>query len=72
MFGLILHIPVNNFSVMSGWVFQGVTSTKQRIKCLAQAHATVMPVMLKSYLDLQSCLGNGSAPNAYASINGNA
>ena len=30
----------NSFSVMSGWVFLGLTSTKQRIKCLAQGHNT--------------------------------
>ena len=33
--------PVNNFSVMSGLVFLGWTSTKQRIKCRAQGHNTV-------------------------------
>ena len=38
IFGLILYVPVNSFSVMSGWVFLGLTSTKQRIKCLAQGH----------------------------------
>ena len=32
LFGLILYIPVNNFSVMLGRVFLGWTSTKQRIK----------------------------------------
>ena len=31
----ILYIPVNNFSVMSEWVFLGLTSTKQRLMCLA-------------------------------------
>ena len=41
MFCLILYIPVNNFSVMLGWVFLVCTSTKQRIKCLAQGHNTV-------------------------------
>ena len=35
--GLIL----NNFSVMLGWVFLSWTSTKQRIKCLAQGHNAV-------------------------------
>ena len=30
-FGLILYVPVNSFSVMSGQVFLGLTSTKQRI-----------------------------------------
>ena len=28
-FYLILYVPVNMFSVMSGWVFLGLTSTKQ-------------------------------------------
>ena len=41
LFGLILYIPVNKCSVMSGWVFLGWTSSKQRIKCLAQRHNTV-------------------------------
>ena len=27
LFGLILYVPVNYFSVMSGWVFLGCTST---------------------------------------------
>ena len=35
---MILYIPVNNYLVMSGPVFLGWTSTKQRIKCLAQGH----------------------------------
>ena len=39
----MLYIPVSNFSVMLGQylVFLGCTSTKQRIKCLAQGHYTV-------------------------------
>ena len=41
LFCLILYVLVNNFSVMSGWVFLGWTSTKQRIKCLAQGHNAV-------------------------------
>ena len=41
LFVLILYIPVNNFSAMSGWVFLGRTNTKQRIKCLTQGHNTV-------------------------------
>ena len=32
LFVLILYAPVNNFSVMSGWVFLCLTSTTQRIK----------------------------------------
>ena len=43
-FGLILYVPVDIFSVMSGRVFLGLTSTKQRIKCFAQGHNTVPPV----------------------------
>ena len=46
-FGLILYSPVNNFSIMPGRVFLGLTSTKQRIKCLAQGHNTVPPVRHK-------------------------
>ena len=37
--------PSNNFSVMSRRVFLGWTSTKQRIKCLAQGHNAV-PLVL--------------------------
>ena len=29
-----LNVPVNNLSVLSGWVYLGGSSTKQRIKCL--------------------------------------
>ena len=32
-FDLIHHVPVNNFSVMLGWVFLGCTSTKQGLMC---------------------------------------
>ena len=46
-FYLILNIPVNNFSVMSIWVFLGWTSTKQGLICLAQGHNTVTPVRLE-------------------------
>ena len=35
-FDLILYIPFNNFSVMSGLAFQVWTSTKQGLMCLAQ------------------------------------
>ena len=42
-FVFILYTPVNNFSVMLGWVFLGLTSTKQRIECLAQEHKAVPP-----------------------------
>ena len=44
LFMLILDVPVNSFSVMSGQVYLCCTSTKQRIKCLAQRHNTVPPV----------------------------
>ena len=46
-FGLILYVPLDNFSVMLGRVFLGLTSTKQRIKCLAQGHNRVSPVRLE-------------------------
>ena len=37
LFVLRLNIPVNNFSVMSGWShrFLGITSTFRGVKCLA-------------------------------------
>ena len=38
---------VNNFSVMLGCVFLGLTITKQRIKCLVQGHNTVPLARLK-------------------------
>ena len=41
LFVLMFYVPVNNFSVMSGRGFLGWISTKQRIKCLAQAHNAV-------------------------------
>ena len=47
LFDLILYSPVNNFSVMSGLVFLGLTGTKQRLMCLAQGSNAVMPVRLK-------------------------
>ena len=40
-FVLMLYVPVNMFSGMLGQVFLGWTSTKQRIKCLAQGHNAV-------------------------------
>ena len=46
LFILILYALVNNFSVMSGRVLQGWTSTKQRIKWLAQGHKAVPLVSL--------------------------
>ena len=47
VFDLILYIPVNNFSVMLGWVFLGWTSTKQGLMCLPQKHNTVTQVRLE-------------------------
>ena len=46
LFDFLLYIPVTYFSAMSGLVFLGLTSTKQRIKCLAQGDNTVAPVRL--------------------------
>ena len=46
-FNLIFYIPVNNFSVTSGRVFLGWTSTKLGLMCLAQGHNVVTPVRLK-------------------------
>ena len=43
-YDLILYMPVNNFSVMSGRVFLGLASTKQSIKFLAQEYNAVPPV----------------------------
>ena len=38
LFDLILYVPANDFSVMSGRVFLSLTSTKQGLMCLAQGH----------------------------------
>ena len=46
LYDLILYVLVNNFSVTSGCVFLGWTSTKQGLMCLAQGHITVTPVRL--------------------------
>ena len=45
-FDLILYEPVNKFSVMSVWVFLGLTSIKLKLMCLAQGHNTVKRVRL--------------------------
>ena len=46
----ILYVPVNNFSAMSGRGFLGWTSTKQRIKGLAQGYNAVpQPATLRSH-----------------------
>ena len=47
LFDLILYIPVNNQSVMSGRVFLGWTNTKLGLMCLAQGHNAVMLVRLE-------------------------
>ena len=41
---LILYVPVNTFSVMSGWFFMGLTSSKQVSMCLGQRHNAVTPM----------------------------
>ena len=46
-FDLILYVPINNFSVMSGRVFLGLTNIKQGFMCLAQGHNAVTPLKLK-------------------------
>ena len=43
-FVLILYAPVNIFPVMSGRVFLVWAISKQRIKCFAQWHSTVIPL----------------------------
>ena len=49
---LILYVPVNNFSVMSGWVFLDCRSSKQRIICLAQGHNAVPLVSSNHHLSM--------------------
>ena len=39
--------PINNRSALKGWVFQGWTSTKLGLMCLAQGHNAVTPVRLE-------------------------
>ena len=59
LFDLILYVPVNNLSNMSGPVFFGLTSTKQGLMCLAQGHNAVMLVRLEPApfgLKLSFCL----------------
>ena len=38
---------MKNLSVIKGWVFLGLTSTKLGFMCLAQGHNAVTPVRLK-------------------------
>ena len=42
---------------MSGWVFLGLTSTKQQIKCLAQEHNTASSPAVRSgsFVIMLSC-----------------
>ena len=47
LFDLIINVPVNNLSVMSGRVFLGWTSTKQGLMRLAQGHNAVTQVRLE-------------------------
>ena len=46
-FNLILYVPVNNLSIISGRVFLGWTCIKQVLMCLAQGHMAVTPVSLE-------------------------
>ena len=39
--------PINNLSVIYGWVFLGLTSTKLGLMCLAQGHNAVTLVRLE-------------------------
>ena len=52
LFVLILYIPNNNLSVMSGRVLLDWTSTKQGLMCIGQGHNAVMlePVALRSWV----------------------
>ena len=60
-FGWFLYVPVNNFSVILGGVFLGWTSTKQRIKCLAQGHNTVTSLAMGLPLLILSSPGSASS-----------
>ena len=77
LFDLILYVPVNNFSVMSGQVFLGFNSTEQGLMSLEQPetprslvkHSTTEPLhSLNSLLKLtigisagESCLSLASS-----------
>ena len=57
----MLYVPVDNFSDKSERfpVFLGLTSSKQRIKCLAEGHNTVTPVCLNITCNsLLTCIMN--------------
>ena len=74
LFDLILYVPVNISSVMSGRVLLGYTSTKQGLVSLAQGHNAMTPVMLEPAAlrsrfkhstteQLRSLRGNGAHGN---------
>ena len=63
--GLILHVPINNFAVMPRRVFLGRTSTKQRVKCLAQGYSIMTPPVVSltnklNSLPTEPCTPQGS------------
>ena len=59
LFILRLNVPVNNFSVMSGWSqrFLGINQYCREFMCLAQGHNTVPHVGIKprTYRSLRRC-----------------
>ena len=76
------YVPVNNFSIMLRWIFQGWTRTKQRIPCHAElkGHNPVPQVRLKptisrswvknsitDLLHISYSVWSGSAPYAFMS-----
>ena len=61
LFDLIIYVPVNNLSVISGQVFLGWTSTNQGLMCLAQGHNAVTSVRLKPTA-LGSCHESSTLP----------
>ena len=54
LFDLVLYVPVNNFSIMTGPVFLCCTSTEQGLMCLAQGHNTVTLVRFDRATPLRS------------------
>ena len=64
LFDLILYVSVNNFSVMSGGVFLGWTSTKQGLMCLAQGYNAVPPVRLKPTMPRSRVKHNTTEPHS--------
>ena len=57
---LILYVPVNNFSVMSGQVFLGLTSTKQGINvsyfvCAKYSYPNKIKSLLAYLLTIDVC-----------------